>query len=518
MPVENLSKILPEEIPSGVRRISGVATSITAFVGTAQRGPVDEPVTLASYPEFELIFGGLWAESTLGHSVRDFYRLGGSTAIIVRVHRSDSNDTASIALGPVGDTRLVLDAASPGLWGSQLSATVDLEVSRGVDATHFNLSVTDAGTKRTEVFRDISFSSASTRPADEVLRRESSQVRVSTMPTALPPAVSAGAMNGNDGLAVDDSVFTTGTDMRTNKRGVYALEDAALFNMLVIPPYTPKGDIGTQVRDDAISYAEELRAIMILDPPSGWTTPAQAMTDVGGAGFPTSENAALYFPRIRQPDPLKNGELSTFAPSGAVAGVISRTDAKRGVWKAPAGLEATLSGVSELSVKVTDHDIEQLNPLGVNCLRADPKAGHLIFGARTRDGADQTTSEWKYLPVRRTALFLEESLDRGTRWVVFEPNSEPLWSKVRLNVGAFMNNLFRLGAFAGAKARDGYFVKCDSETTTQNDISAGVVNIVVGFAPLKPAEFVVIRIQQKAGQTRRAWRPRSSRARPKLGN
>ena len=175
-------------------------------------------------------------------------------------------------------------------------------------------------------------------------------------------------------------------------------------------------------------------------------------------------------------------------------------------------------GVSELSVKVTDREIEQLNPLGVNCLLADPKAGHLIYGARTRDGADQTTSEWKYLPVRRTALFLEESLDRDTRWVVFEPNNEPLWSKVRLNVGAFMNNFFRQGAFAGAKARDAYFVKCDSQTTTRNDISAGVVNIVVGFAPLKPAEFVVIRIQQKAGQTRRAWRPRSSRARPKLGN
>ena len=306
--------------------------------------------------------------------------------------------------------------------------------------------------------------------------------------------------------------------MRTNRRGVYALEDADLFNMLVIPPYTPKGDISTEVRDDAISYAEERRAIMILDPPSAWTTPAQVMTDVKGAGFPTSKNAALYFPRIRQPDPLRKGELGTFAPSGAIAGVIARTDGNRGVWKAPAGIEATLSGVSDLSVKLTDHDMEQLNPLGVNCLRADPKAGHLIYGARTRAGDDRQTSEWKYVPVRRTALFLEESLDRGTEWVVFERNDEPLWSKVRLDAGAFMNNLFRQGAFAGTRTRDAYFVKCDSETTTQNDIDSGVVNIVVGFAPLKPAEFVVICIQQVAGQTRRAWKPRSLRARPKLGN
>ena len=506
-----------EEIPSGVRTIKGVATSITAFVGRAQRGPVDKPVTITSYPEFERIFGGLWTESTLGHSVRDFYRLGGSIAIIVRAHRSDTNDTASIALGPVGNTRLALDAASPGLWSSQLSATIDHDVSSNVDHTHFNLSVTDAGTKRSEVFRNISFSSASSRPADAILA-DSSLVRVSTMPTALPPAVSAGAVNGNDGLAVDDSVFTTGTDVRTNKRGVYALEDADLFNMLVIPPYTPEGDIDTQVRDDAISYAEERRAIMILDPPSGWTTPTQAVTDVGAGGFPTSKNAALYFPRIRQPDPLNHGEVSTFTPSGAIAGVIARTDGRRGVWKAPAGLEATLSGVSELSVKLTDREIGQLNPLGVNCLRSDPKAGHFIYGARTRDGADRQTSEWKYLPVRRTALFLEESLARGTRWVVFEPNDEPLWSKVRLTAGTFMNNLFRQGAFAGTRARDAYFVKCDSETTTQNDTDSGVVNIVVGFAPLKPAEFVVIRIQQIAGQTRRAWKPRSLRARPKRSN
>jgi len=188
------------------------------------------------------------------------------------------------------------------------------------------------------------------------------------------------------------------------------------------------------------------------------------------------------------------------------------------VWKAPAGIEATLSGVSELSVKLTDREIGQLNPLGVNCLRSHPKAGHFIYGARTRDGADRQTSEWKYLPVRRTALFLEESLARGTRWVVFEPNDEPLWSKVRLTAGTFMNNLFRQGAFAGTTARDAYFVKCDSETTTQNDTDSGVVNIVVGFAPLKPAEFVVIRIQQIAGQTRRAWKPRSLRARPKRSN
>jgi len=198
---------------------------------------------------------------------------------------------------------------------------------------------------------------------------------------------------------------------------------------------------------------------------------------------------------------LRDGQLTTFAPAGAIAGVIARTDATRGVWKAPAGLDATLGGVASLSVPLSDPEIGQLNPLGINCLRASPGAGHTVWGARTRAGSDRLASEWKYLPVRRTALFLEESLFRGTQWVVFEPNDAPLWAQIRLNVGAFMSNLFRQGAFAGTTPREAFFVKCDAETTTQDDVNLGIVNIVVGFAPLKPAEFVVIRLQQLAGQT-----------------
>jgi phage tail sheath protein FI len=189
-----------------------------------------------------------------------------------------------------------------------------------------------------------------------------------------------------------------------------------------------------------------------------------------------------------------------FVPSGAVAGIFARTDAQRGVWKAPAGQDASFVGVSQLSVPLTDDENGELNPLGVNCLRAFPIIGRVVWGARTLQGADQLASEWKYTPVRRTALFIEESLYRGTKWVVFEPNDEPLWAQIRLNVGAFMHNLFRQGAFQGSSPRDAYFVKCDKETTTQNDIDLGIVNILVGFAPLKPAEFVVIQIQQMAGQ------------------
>jgi phage tail sheath protein FI len=203
---------------------------------------------------------------------------------------------------------------------------------------------------------------------------------------------------------------------------------------------------------------------------------------------------------VLESDPARQGQIDTFAPCGIIAGVMARTDTQRGVWKAPAGLDAALNGIQGLSVVLTDGENGQLNPLGVNCLRSFPASGAVVWGSRTLRGADLLADDYKYIPVRRLALYIEESLFRGTQWVVFEPNDDPLWAQIRLNVGAFMHNLFRQGAFQGKTPQDAYFVKCDSETTTQNDINLGIVNIVVGFAPLKPAEFVVIQLQQMAGQ------------------
>ncbi|MEM6353555.1 MAG: phage tail sheath C-terminal domain-containing protein, partial [Cyanobacteria bacterium P01_D01_bin.14] len=213
-----------------------------------------------------------------------------------------------------------------------------------------------------------------------------------------------------------------------------------------------------------------------------------------------SKNSAVYFPMLVQPNSLRDNQMEEFSPVGAVAGIYARTDAQRGVWKAPAGTEATLVGVPKLEVSLTDAENGELNPLGLNCLRTLPAAGRVVWGARTLQGDDRLASEWKYVPVRRTALFIEESLYRGTQWAVFEPNDEPLWSQLRLNIGAFMQNLFRQGAFQGSTPQEAYLVKCDRETTTQNDINLGIVNVIVGFAPLKPAEFVILKIQQLAGQ------------------
>jgi phage tail sheath protein FI len=241
--------------------------------------------------------------------------------------------------------------------------------------------------------------------------------------------------------------------------------------------------------------------MLIVDPPADWNplagTPNPSTLGLAG---PEARNAAIYFPRVIQADPLREGQRDTFAPCGIIAGVMARTDTQRGIWKAPAGIDAALNGIQDLAINLTDAENGQLNPLGINCLRSFPVTGAVIWGARTLRGADQIADEYKYIPVRRLALYIEESLYRGTQWIVFEPNDELLWSQIRLNVGAFMHNLFRQGAFQGKTPREAYFVKCDSETTTQNDINQGIVNIFVGFAPLKPAEFVIISLQQMAGQ------------------
>lgn len=290
--------------------------------------------------------------------------------------------------------------------------------------------------------------------------------------------------------------------------GMHALLKTDLFNILCIPdatrgklgdPTTPDNTVKpADIYDAAATLCQRRRAFLLIDPPVNVKTVDAAMA--WKASLTNNKNAALYFPRVLMPDPLNDFRLRSFAPSGVVAGLFARTDTERGVWKAPAGTEATLRMVRGLATTLSDDENGVLNPLAVNCLRTFPIYGNVSWGARTLVGSDEQGSEWKYVPVRRTALYLEESLFRGTKWVVFEPNDESLWALIRLNIGAFLHGLFRLGAFQGRSAREAYFVKCDSQTTTQADINRGIVNIVVGFAPLKPAEFVIIKFQQIAGQ------------------
>ena len=300
---------------------------------------------------------------------------------------------------------------------------------------------------------------------------------------------------GNEQPLTDATAYAIFVGNRATRTGIYALESIDLFNILCLP-----GIIDPGILMESEAYCRDRRAFMIADAPLTDTQPTDMTATMAGTALPKSDHAAVYYPWIQIANPLNGGRLRTSAPSGTMAGLYARIDANRGVWKAPAGTEANLVGVRNVEYVLTDRETGALNPLGVNCLRVFPDSGAVSWGGRTLAGADSLASEWKYIPVRRTALYIEESLYRGLKWVVFEPNAEPLWAQIRLNVGAFMHNLFRQGAFQGQKRDDAYFVRCDAQTTTQNDINLGIVNVWVGFAPLKPAEFVVLYLQQMVGQ------------------
>jgi len=299
---------------------------------------------------------------------------------------------------------------------------------------------------------------------------------------------------GSDGVVPDKTTYLGSPIDHT---GFYALDTVDLFNLMIIP-----GDrevlppLYAELIAEASNFCEKKRAFFLADAPAGWTDGTKVNADATTVNTirigVAKKNSAIFYPRIQFSD---GGLKKYIGPSGMIAGLMSRTDSQRGIWKAPAGIEADLRGVMDVELNMTDGENGVLNKLGVNCIRKFPN-GIVNWGARTLDGSDDFGSEWKYIPIRRLALFLEESLFRGTKWVVFEPNDEPLWAKIRMNLNAFMMSLFRQGAFQGSTPDKAFFVKCDGETTTANDRNLGIVNILVGFAPLKPAEFVIISIQQ----------------------
>ncbi len=303
----------------------------------------------------------------------------------------------------------------------------------------------------------------------------------------------SGGVSGNDGGPPKS------TDYETAYKNIDQQVD--LFNLLILPKDHDHSEVTTaSLWGPASEFCQKRRAFLLIDPPSGWTDSQKAVDPSVGVNTLrvglVKDHSAVFYPCVKI---FENGKEEKVGPGGAIAGLMARIDSTRGVWKASAGTEADLRGISGLEYNFSDDENGVLNPKAVNTLRVFPN-GIVSWGARTMDGDDSFSSEYKYIPIRRTALFIEESLYRGLKWVIFEPNDEPLWSQIRLNVGAFMHDLFRQGAFQGQSPKDAYFVRCDSETTTENDRNLGRVNIWVGFAPLKPAEFVIIYLQQMAGQ------------------
>ena len=600
-----------EELPSSTRAISAVTTSVTAFVGHTRRGPLNEPVRVTGFADFERRFGGLSAQSPLAYAVHQFFGNGGSVAVIVRVAKAGSGKAACVVLesteGHSAGPALEVHAKEPGVWGNGLRVAVDYDTP-DCEAT-FNLRVYDAKGDARESFTGLSMDAGSGTYAPTVVNAGSRLIRVEAVgegrpdpsgtvskpfgrelpdlavdlkvkigdverefklydpdcdgeaPSsvaelalllerklrALPDApgkhafagvevtafgrriqVVAGSTDPEDvvrflgecandlGLegSVNPPVFPLegGEDgeapgprdligSEADKTGIQALRGVADVNLLALPELASyeKIDDALTVVSAAQRLCEERRIFLLVDAPSSWVSVDSARAGLSAFDPVRGNHAGLYFPHIQLTDPL-TGRLRAFPPSGAVAGVIARTDSERGVWKAPAGTEAQLVGVHSLTVDLTDRETGLLNPLGVNCLRTFPVTGPLVWGARTLEGSDALDSAWKYVPVRRLALHVEESLQRGLQWVVFEPNDESLWQQIRLSASSYLHTLFRQGAFKGSTPREAYFVKCDSETTTDEDVANGVVNVLVGIAPVRPAEFVVVRIQQTSGQ------------------
>ncbi len=493
--------VFVQENPSGAVTITGVETSITAFVGRTVMGP-QAPAHCFSLADFERAFGGPAAGYPLVDALADFFGNGGSHAIIVRVFKAPAGAGDGLARANGGG--LMLMAATPGAWANG-GLSMSIEALASVDL--FNLVLTykaSNGGETIERFQNVSIAAdAGPRRLDQVLETQSQLARMPSgqLPTATPTAVTNVPFAGGA-----DSAGLTAADLTGDPAlhsGIYALDNVDLFNLMCIPPDPADaeyGDLKTLYQAAAL-YCLKRRAMLILDPPKAWSDHARQgrldqiqPADLGIGGPEEARNCAVYFPRIRKADPT-TGQIETFPPCGAIAGIFAATDNARGVWKAPAGITAGIAGIAGLEFNLSDDQNGQLNPVGINCLRNFPVEGPVVWGARTLRGADILSDDYKYVPVRRLTLYIEESLYRGTTFAVFEPNNETLWSTLRQDIGAFMTALFQQGAFYG------HYVICDRTTTTQDDIDRGVVNVRVAFAPVKPAEFIVLQIQQQAGQT-----------------
>jgi uncharacterized protein len=523
-----------EEVPSGVRTIVGVSTSDTAFIDLFPRGPMNKAVRVTGMEDFNRRFGGLDRRSEGSYAIRQFYLNGGQIAWVVRVAAGDpvAAQYKFEAGGSPAGGDLVVEASSPGTWARKVvQVAIDHQTRDPVGSPgEFNLVVRElsADLRRvltSEVHRNLSMDPTKERYVEAVVADASDLVRIVDVGNGPPPAPTGTDVTAPNVIAdAEDEagVFRSLGDVKNPDgsttpvsdgsepdadaliAGLAALEGIApaIFNLLCLPRASELSEEGMKrVIEEATKFCADKRAFLLVDPHTD-TADAEDLTNwlASYGDALRHRNVALYFPRVDVADPLNEGRARSVGPSGTMAGVYARTDATRGVWKAPAGTDdGRLRGVT-LTQRLTDLQNGQFNPLGINVLRTFPIHGNVAWGARTLDGADQQASEWKYIPVRRMALYIEESLYTGLKNAVFEPNDEPLWAQIRLSAGTFMHDLFRQGAFQGSTPREAYFVKCDAETTTQSDVDRGVVNVLVGFAPLKPAEFVVIRIQQLAGQ------------------
>lgn len=519
-----------EEISSSARTITPAPTSITVFVGYTHpfRGQVAEnaingvrddwgqALQVFNFTEYERLLGGLYDrdifDANVAYAVYQFFLNGGTNAYVVPLKPRHTPDT------PPNSPRTAIVPADVEVGkitfsGRQLTSErypISIAI-RNIKGDTGDIVITHRST--VEQYRGVKVAAgdpATITDKDFIEKRlaASSLVTVGppasgSYPATYPAPPASGTLSGDIGTMAHNQ----GGETFSAQEFIEAfdadgpLDKVDIFNLLVIP-----GVADVSIWPVALDFCDEKRAFYVMDPAPNWsadeTYTAKGMTKVAdGVGLVPhdSSNGALYFPYLKSVDPLSAKTVDE-PPSGFVAGIMARTDSGRGVWKAPAGFETGIRNTTGVvdSGKMTDMRHGTVNDLGVNVLRTFPGTGTVVWGSRTL--ATRTQEQWRYVPVRRMALFLEQSLLRNLGWVVFEPNDEPLWSAIRISIEGFMLSLFRQAAFQGSTPNDAFIVQCDHITTTEYDIAQGRVNIVVGFRPLKPAEFVVIKISQLAGQ------------------
>jgi uncharacterized protein len=505
MPRYQRPGVYVQEVTTSVPTITPTPISRTLFLGSAPRGPVGRPLTIHGVSDFHANFGNGAERTALERAVELFFANDGMELTIVRMFRSDPlSSVPSKAVIDLG--AFTLEAASEGLWGRRIVASVDLQREPGLhdklkdrEGGPFNLilSVFGAGhTAPEEIHRDLTLGDGPRR-VDRVLEAGSKIVRFLSRSKEVT-TVSEGrfvAVGGSDGLPLNASSITG-----SNGGGMNAVDRTDGFDILYIPPYNEGQDVEPNVLVAAGERCRANKAILLLDAPRGWSSIEDAtkgIEEIRAAMGDTAKDTALYFPNL-----IFSGGTDRplyVPPAGAVAGAIVRNDRQRGLWKVPAGVEAVIKGAADTALKLTDGEISALNSLAINCLRKLPDGRVVIWGGRTLDGSDPRSSEWKYLPVRRLSLFIEKSLQKGLEWAVFEANDQILWSKVRYSVEAFLLGLFHQGAFQGTTPNDAFFVRCGNDTTAVDELKQGLLNLQVGVAALRPAEFIILRMQLRVG-------------------
>lgn len=503
-----------EEVDKGSKPIEGVGTSVAAFIGFAERGPVNQPTFIANWSQFTTMYGGFVPGGFLAHAVYGYFNNGGGSCYVSRLPGVEGGAggaevTTQVELPsraqPTIET-FIVTSIEPGVPAGEITVEITNASGADVPEDRFNLTVRKGG--KEEVFENLSLKKGkAVRNVLEVVNKESQWIRLAEKPTALSGADKIPAEGTYSlvpiktrALMVKEITPEALIGDASARSGVAGLELADDVTMVCVPDLMALYKAGKVSREGVkaiqlamLTHCTNMKdRFAILDALPDMNPQEVKDWRVNEAGY-DSKYGALYYPWIKVTNPLGNGEGVFIPPCGHMAGIYARSDTQRGVHKAPAN--EVVQGALGLEMQITKSEQDSLNPVGINCIRAFPGRGIRVWGARTVS----SDASWRYINVRRLFNFVEKSIEVGTQWVVFEPNDMDLWERIKRDLTAFLTRVWRDGALFGASPSDAFYVKCDAELNPPEVRDAGQVIIEIGLAPVKPAEFVIFRISQWAG-------------------